>query len=205
MPPVSELLKGAGLSRDQLRRALRGFALVSAQTSGGDLVPSDLPRVARVARDLGRETLVIWLVTEATAEAIRTSKADALLHKSGAVVVPTSGYAMQLGLLRGATCTITGPDWEFVEEADLLDIPSIVLHPDGNVPPGSLGGVIARIACDSSACVRALHEILERGRTDEESIAVHDGSPTQRIGDHLARWLRVPQPRQRHDATNTVA
>src|SRR4029077_11203214 len=35
MPPVSELLKGAGLSREQLRRALRGYALVSAQTGGG--------------------------------------------------------------------------------------------------------------------------------------------------------------------------
>jgi general secretion pathway protein A len=205
MAPVSELLKVAGLSRDQLRRALRGFALVSAQVSGGELVATDLPRVARVARDLGRETLVIWLVTPATAEAIRSSKADALLHKSGAVMVPSAGYAMHLGLLRGATCTITGPDWEFVEEADLLDIPSIVLHPDGAVPPGSLGGVIARIACDSAACVRALHEILERGRPDDESLGVHEGSPTQRIADHLLRWLPAPKPKQRSDLTNAVA
>jgi general secretion pathway protein A len=205
MAPVSELLKVAGLSRDQLRRALRGFALVSAQVSGGELSASDLPRVARVARDLGRETLVIWLVTPATAEAIRASKADALLHKSGAVMVPSAGYAMHLGLLRGATCMISGPDWELVEEADLLDIPSIVLHPDGAVPPGSLGGVIARIACDSAACVRALHEILERGRPDDESSGVHEGSPTQRIADHLLRWLPAPKPRQRSEASNAVA
>jgi general secretion pathway protein A len=192
MAPVSELLKGAGLSRDQLRRALRGYALVSAQVDGDELAAADLPKVARVARDLGRETLVVWLASDATAQAIRSSKADALLQKSGVVVVPSSGYAMQLGLLRGATCTISGPDWELVEEADLLDIPSIVLHPGGDVPPGSPGGVIARIACDSAACVRALHEILERGRADEEAPNVHDSSPTQRIADHLHAWLARP-------------
>jgi UDP-N-acetylglucosamine 2-epimerase len=205
MAPVSELLKVAGLSRDQLRRALRGYALVSAQVSGGELIAKDLPRVARVARDLGRETLVIWLATPATAQAIRSSKADALLHKSGVVVVPASGYAMHLGLLRGATCTIAGPDWEFVEEADVLDIPSIILHPDGAVPPGSLGGVIARIACDSAACVRALHEILERGRSDDEQGGAREGSPTERIVDHLLRWLPVSKPKQRSDLTDAVA
>jgi general secretion pathway protein A len=189
MAPVSELLKGAGLSRDQLRRALRGYALVSAQVDHDELAVSDLPKVARVARDLGRETLVVWLVTDATAQAIRSSKADALLQKSGVVVVPSAGYAMQLGLLRGATCTISGPSWELVEEADLLDIPSIVLHPGGDVPAGSPGGVIARIACDSAACVRALHEILERGRADEEVSDMHDASPTQRIAEHLNGWL----------------
>jgi general secretion pathway protein A len=189
MPPVSELLKGAGLSRDQLRRALRGYALVSAQTDGVELDVTDLPKVARVARDLGRETLVVWIVSEATAADIRSSKADSLLHKSGVVLVPGAGYPMRLGLLRGATCTIAGPDWELVEEADLLDIPSIVLHPNGDVPPGAPGGVIARIGCDSAACVRALHEILERGRADDEASDVHDGSPTQRIADHLRSWL----------------
>jgi putative secretion ATPase (PEP-CTERM system associated) len=188
MPPVSELLKGAGLSREQLRRALRGYALVSAQT-GGELTMTDLLKVARVARDLGRETLVVWIVSEGTAADIRTSRADALLQKSGVVLVPGAGYAMRLGLLRGATCTIAGPDWELVEESDLLDIPSIVLHPDGDVPPCPPGGVIARIACDSGACVRALHEILERGRADDESTNGHDGSPVQRIADHLRRWL----------------
>ncbi len=204
MAPVSELLKGAGLSRDQLRRALRGYALVSAQVDGDELAAADLPKVARVARDLGRETLVVWLVSNATAQAIRASKADALLQKSGVVVVPSSGYAMQLGLLRGATCTISGPDWELVEEADLLDIPSIVLHPGGDVPPGSAGGVIARIACDSAACVRALHEILERGRADEEAPDVHDASPTQRIADHLNAWLVRPK-RQRASSLSGAA
>jgi general secretion pathway protein A len=205
MAPVSELLKGAGLSRDQLRRALRGYALVSAQVDGDELGPADLPKVARVARDLGRETLVLWLVSDATAQAIRSSKADALLQKSGVVVVPSSGYAMQLGLLRGATCTISGPDWELVEEADLLDIPSIVLHPGGDVPPGAPGGVIARIACDSAACVRALHEILERGRTDEEGPDVHDASPTQRIADHLSTWLARPRRRKASSLSGAAA
>jgi general secretion pathway protein A len=196
MASVSDLLKGAGLSRDQLRRALRGYALVSAQTDGEELPAAELPKIARVARDLGRETLVVWLVSDATAQAIRSSRADAQLQKSGVVVTPSSGYAMQLGLLRGATCAIAGPDWELVEEADLLDIPSIVLHPSGDVPAGPPGGVIARIACDSAACVRALHEILERGRTDEDAADVHGGSPTQRIAEHLRGWLVQPK-RQR--------
>jgi len=197
MAPVSELLKGAGLSRDQLRRALRGYALVSAQSDGVELAATELPKVARVARDLGRETLVVWIVSEATAADIRASKADALLNKSGVVLVPGAGYAMRLGLLRGATCTIAGPDWELVEEADLLDIPSIVLHPNGDVPPGAPGGVIARIGCDSAACVRALHEILERGRADDDGADVHDGSPAQRIAEHLRAWLFSPARRHR--------
>jgi hypothetical protein len=193
MASVSDLLKGAGLSRDQLRRALRGYALVTAQTDGEELVAAELPKIARVARDLGRETLVVWLVSDATAEAIRASRADAQLQKSGVVVTPSSGYAMQLGLLRGATCAIAGPDWELVEEADLLDIPSIVLHPSGDVPAGPPSGVIARIPCDSAACVRALHEILERGRTDDDGADVHGGSPTQRIAEHLGGWLVQPK------------
>ncbi len=196
MASVSDLLKGAGLSRDQLRRALRGYALVTAQTDGEELVAAELPKIARVARDLGRETLVVWLVSEATAQAIRTSRADAQLQKSGVVVTPSSGYAMQLGLLRGATCAIAGPDWELVEEADLLDIPSIVLHPSGDVPAGPPSGVIARIACDSAACVRALHEILERGRTDDDGSDIHGGSPTQRIAEHLSGWLVQPKRRR---------
>lgn len=205
MAPVSEMLKGAGLSRDQLRRALRGYALVSAQVDGDELAASELPKVARVARDLGRETLVVWLVSNATAQAIRSSNADALLQRSGVVVVPSSGYAMQLGLLRGATCAISGPDRELVEEADLLDIPSIVLHPGGDVPPGPPGGVIARIACDSAACVRALHEILERGRADEEVQDVHDASPTQRIAEHLLSWLVRPKRQSANSLSGAAA
>jgi general secretion pathway protein A len=206
MAPVSELLKGAGLSRDQLRRALRGYALVSAQVDGDELEAADLPKIARVARDLGRETLVLWLVTEGTAQAIRSSKADSLLQKSGVVMVPSSDYPMKLGLLRGATCIISGPDWELVEEADLLDIPSIVLHPSGDVPAGSPGGVIARIACDSSACVRALHEILERGRSDEDASNASDGgSPTQRIAEHLRTWLKQPKAQRSKVLTGAAA
>jgi UDP-N-acetylglucosamine 2-epimerase len=205
MPPVSELLKGAGLSREQLRRALRGYALVSAQTDGVELAAGDLPKIARVARDLGRETLVVWIVSEATAADIRASKADTLLQKSGVVLVPGADYAMRLGLLRGATCTIAGPDWEMVEEADLLDIPSIVLHPSGDVPAGSPGGVIARIGCDSAACVRALHEILERGRADDEVAEVHDASPTQRVADHLLRWLKGAGRKRSGVLSNTAA
>jgi UDP-N-acetylglucosamine 2-epimerase len=204
MAPVSDLLKGAGLSRDQLRRALRGYALVSAQSDGVELAPSELPKIARVARDLGRETLVVWIVSDSTAESIRASKADALLQKSGVVLVPSASYAMQLGLLRGATCTIAGPDWELVEEADLLDIPSIVLHPNGDVPPGPPGGVIARIACDSAACVRALHEILERGRSEDEPGDGQDASPTQRIAEHLRSWLIQPK-RQRASTMSGAA
>jgi len=205
IPPVSELLKGAGLSREQLRRALRGYALVSAQSDGDELAASDLPKVARVARDLGRETLVVWIVSETTAADIRSSRADAFLQRSGVVLVPGGSYAMRLGLLRGATCTIAGPDWELVEEADLLDIPSIVLHPSGDVPPGSPGGVIARIGCDSSACVRALHEILERGRLDDDARDVHEGSPTQRIADHLQRWLYGSGKKQSVVTSNAAA
>jgi putative secretion ATPase (PEP-CTERM system associated) len=204
MAPVSELLKGAGLSRDQLRRALRGYALVSAQSDGIELSPEELPQIARVARDLGRETLVVWIASEQTAQAIRSSKADALLQKSGVVVVPSGSYAMRLGLLRGATCTIAGPDWEMVEEADLLDIPSIVLHPSGDVPAGSAGGVIARIACDSAACVRALHEILERGRADDDAGEGQDASPAQRVAEHLHAWLLQPK-RQRASTLSGAA
>jgi UDP-N-acetylglucosamine 2-epimerase len=121
------------------------------------------------------------------------------------VLVPGAGYAMRLGLLRGATCTIAGPDWELVEEADLLDIPSIVLHPNGNVPTSPPGGVIARVGCDSAACVRALHEILERGRADDDSASAHDGSPTQRIGDHLRTWLVNPKRKRTGQLSGAAA
>lgn len=205
MPPVSDLLKNAGLSRDQLRRALRGFVLVATQVDDGELGGDDLPRVARVARDLGRETLVVWLVSETTAGALHSGKAAALLHKSGVVVVPSSGYALDLGLLRGATCAIAGPGWELVEEADVLDIPSIVLHPDGNVPVTAPGGVIARIACDSGACMRALHEILERGRSDGDAAENHEGSPAQRIAEHLRGWLTTPKRKPASEVSGATA
>jgi UDP-N-acetylglucosamine 2-epimerase len=189
MAPVSELLKTAGLTREQLRRSLRGFALFTADVADGELAVTDLPKIARVARDLGKETLVIWIASESTADAIRSSGAEALLQRSGVVIVPSAGYAMQLGLLRGATCAIAGPDWELVEEADLLDIPSIVLHPNGPVPHSPPGGVIARIACDSVACVRALHTILEHGRGDDDTQLPDDGSAAQRVAEHLLLWL----------------
>jgi putative secretion ATPase (PEP-CTERM system associated) len=191
-PPVSELLKSMGLSRDQMRRALRGFVFVSAQVDEGDRSADELPKVARVARDLGKETLVVWVVSEATAKAIATGKADALLQRSGVVLVPRTGYASQLGLVRGATCVIAGPGWGLVEEADSLDIPSIVLHPGGEVPAGAPGGVIAKIPCDSAACVRALHEILERGRADDEMADDTEGAAATRLVEHLRRWLPTP-------------
>jgi UDP-N-acetylglucosamine 2-epimerase len=192
MQPVSEILKSMGLTRDQMRRALRGFAFVSAQVEDGDISTDDLPRVARVARDLGKETLVVWPVTDATADAIASGKADTLLQRSGVVLVPSAGYATQLGLIRGATCLISGPAWTFVEEADCLDIPSIVLYPGGEVPTGSPGGVIAKIPCDSVACIRALHEILERGRAEDEVVDNSRGAAVARLVEHLRRWLPAP-------------
>jgi UDP-N-acetylglucosamine 2-epimerase len=188
-PPVSELLKSMGLSRDLMRRAMRGFVLVSAQVAEGDLKPSNLSSVARVARDLGKETLVVWVVTQATREAIAGSKADVLLQRSGVVLAPYSGYQVQLGLMRGAMCVIAGPGWGLVEEADTVDVPSIVLYPGGEVPAGAPGGVIAKIPCDSVACMRALHEILERGRADDEVVDDSEGAAATRLMEHLRRWL----------------
>lgn len=189
MPTVSELLKGMGLSRDQLRRALRGFALVTAQVDEDDLNPLDVVKVARVARDLGKETLLVWSVTARTSEAIANGKANSLLQRSGVVLVPRSGYSSQVGLVRGATCVIAGPGWGFVEEADCLDIPGIVLYPGGEVPTGAPGGVIAKIPCDSVACVGALHEILERGRPEDEIANDASGAASARLLEHLRRWL----------------
>jgi len=199
MPPVSDLLKGVGLSRDQLRRALRGFALVTAQVDPGDVSAADLPRVARMARDLGKETLVVWAVTEPTANAIADGKAAAVLQRSGVVLIPRMGYANQIGMVRGATCVIAGPAWGFVEEADALDVPCIVLYPNGDVPTGAPGGVIAKIPCDSIACVRALHEILERGRPEDEVANDATGAAGARILEHMRRWLpaRALSPQHR--------
>jgi UDP-N-acetylglucosamine 2-epimerase (non-hydrolysing) len=194
-PPVSEILKSMGLSRDLLRRAMRGYVFVSAQVDDGDLSPGDLVKVARVARDLGKETLVVWVVSETTREAIASGKAEALLQRSGVVLAPYMGYLAQLGLVRGATCVIAGPGWGLVEEADTLDIPSIVLYPGGEVPSGAPGGVIAKIPCDSVACVRALHEILERGRADDEIVDDTEGAAATRLMEHLRRWLPAPAPR----------
>jgi general secretion pathway protein A len=205
MAPVSDLLKSVGLSREQLRRALRGYVLVNAQVDGGELALSEVSRVARVVRDLGKETLVVWLVSAATAAAIRSGKSEALLQKSGVVLVPRTGYATQLCLLRGATCAIAGPSWELVEEADCMDVPSIVLYPGGEVPAGAVSGVIARIPCDSAACVRALHEILERGRAEDETMDSGEGSAGTRIAEHLRRWLPQVKVAPRLEVTDAVA
>ncbi|MBL8319550.1 MAG: UDP-N-acetylglucosamine 2-epimerase [Burkholderiaceae bacterium] len=202
-PPVSELLKAMGISRDLMRRAMRGFVFVSAQVGEGDLEPAEVSKVARVARDLGKETLVIWMVTEATREAIASGKADQLLQRSGVVLAPYTGYIDELGLVRGATCVIAGPGWNLVEEADSLDIPSIVMYPDGEVPAGAPGGVIAKIPCDSVACVRALHEILERGRADDEVVDATEGAAATRLIEHLRRWLPMPTPRPLAKSSNT--
>lgn len=195
-PPVSDLLKSLGLSRDLLRRAMRGFVLISAQVGEGDLNPEDLSKVARVARDLGKETLVVWVVTTSTRDAIAAGKAEVLLQRSGVVLAPHSGYRVQLGLMRGAMCVIAGPGWGLVEEADTVDVPSIVLHPGGEVPVGAPGGVIAKIPCDSVACMRALHEILERGRADDEVVDDSEGAAAARLLEHMRRWLPPTQRTQ---------
>ena len=205
MQPVSEILKSVGVTSDQMRRALRGFVFVSVQVDDGDISAIDLPKVARVARDLGKETLVVWLVSAATSEAIRGGKADALLQRSGVVLIPSTGYAAQLGLVRGATCLLAGPGWTLVEEADCLDIPSIVLYPGGEVPAGAPGGVIAKIPCDSGACIRALHEILERGRVDDEVVDDSNGAATTRLIEHLRRWLPEPRAKASNVRSNAGA
>jgi UDP-N-acetylglucosamine 2-epimerase len=185
-----------------MRRALRGFVFVSVQVDDGEISAIDLPKIARVARDLGKETLVVWVVSEATSEAIGGGKADALLQRSGVVLIPSTGYAAQLGLIRGATCLLAGPGWQLVEEADCLDIPCIVLYPGGEVPAGAPGGVIAKIPCDSVACIRALHEILERGRADDEVVDDSNGAATSRLIEHLRRWLPAPNPGGLHKRLN---
>lgn len=194
-PPVSEVLKALGISRDLMRRAMRGFVFVSAQVGEGDLDATEVAKVARVARDLGKETLVVWVVNETTREAIASGKAEQLLQRSGVVLAPYTGYIDELGLVRGATCVIAGPGWNLVEEADSLDIPSIVVYPNGEVPAGAPGGVIAKIPCDSVACVRALHEILERGRAEDEVVDETEGAAASRLIEHLRRWLPLPSAR----------
>jgi len=194
-PPVSEALKSLGVSRDLMRRAMRGFVFVSAQVGESDLDATEVAKVARVARDLGKETLVVWVVTDSTREAIASGKAEQLLQRSGVVLAPYTGYISQLALVRGATCVIAGPGWNLVEEADSLDIPSIVVYPNGEVPTGVPGGVVATIPCDSVACVRALHEILERGRADDEVVNDSEGAAASRLIEHLRRWLPMPTAR----------
>jgi putative secretion ATPase (PEP-CTERM system associated) len=203
---VSDQLKAVGLNREQLRRAMRGYVLATAQFAPGDLDRSvGLPQFAKVLRELGRQTLTIWLVTESTVEAIAAAGIDQWLKKSGVVLVPSYDYLTRLSLLRGAVCVIAGPGWCLVEESDSLDIPSIVLYPQGDIPQRAPDGAIATIPCDASSCVRALHDILNRGRPADEQQSPDAGAATTRLLNHLASWVEPPSKRRRPAATDMAA
>jgi UDP-N-acetylglucosamine 2-epimerase (non-hydrolysing) len=187
--PISDLLRSVGLPREQMRRAINGYVLFSVQADSSGLSGSELVRVAKVARDLGKETLTIWFASEATAKALSESSLDTLLQRSGVALVPYTGYGAQLGLIRGATCVISGPGRELVEEANCLDVPTIAIYPGGEVPSSSTGGASAEIACDAVACARALHKILERGRAEDESPSESEDGAVVKILEHLRGWL----------------
>ena len=205
MPPVSELLKGAGLSRDQLRRALRGYALVSAQTDGDELMPADLPKIARVARDLGRETLVVWLVTDNDgAGHPHAAKPTHCCRNRASWLCRVRATRCSLACCAAPLASSRARTGSWSKRPTCWTFRASCCIPAVMCLPGPPGGVIARIACDSSACVRALHEILERGRADDDSSDVHDGSPTQRVAEHLRGWLVRPK-RQRNDSFSDAA
>jgi UDP-N-acetylglucosamine 2-epimerase len=167
------------------RRAGKGYAVVTAQLSDGDLGPGRAAQLFAALQGAGRESAVLWPADESTARVLAETGSQAELALDGVCIVPAVDYVQFLQLLRGAQLLIAGPRRVGVEEAIALSAPVVVLHPGGVAPARSEQDGVVRVGLGSPQCAKTVRDARRAHVAESDARASH---ASEAIATHIARW-----------------
>lgn len=165
------------------------YILVAAQCDAAGQLPEAVAEFAAHAGLLRGVAPVVWVMSEATAAAIRASGLDARLRSALVTVLPEPGYLETLGLLKGAACLVSTPDGGWLEEAGALGVGAVALA-DGRAAMrvDEATGAVSVHGADQA--VGAIQEAVDgRPQRAEDAQEYWDGGAAARLADHLSGWL----------------
>ena len=171
-------LRRAGL-KDATMPSAAGYMLVAPGVLAGRRAVPDTRSVMKIVFAAAGEMPVIWLVHADEQAIIEDGAWARQLEDRRVIVLPVLGYLERLGLLKAATCLLTGDASELSDEARALSVPLVEL------------AQLRSAGRPAEQMQRALGEALMRRGERAEAIAT-DSEVIGRVAEHLRRWLRRP-------------
>lgn len=165
------------------------YILVTAQCDAAGHLPEAVADFAAHAGLLRGVAPLVWVMSEATAAAVRASGLDARLRSALVTVLPEPGYLEMLGLLKAAACLVSTTEGGWLEEAAALGVGAVSLA-EGRAPARAdeTSGAVAVHGAEQA--VGAIQEAVD-GRPQHADAAQEywDGGAAARLADHLSGWL----------------
>lgn len=171
-----------------------GFALVTKQFPHNGTPVAEVLEALSVLATVRSEIPVVWAVDDNTLHEIEARGAVAQLRTAGIGVAPGLEYLDCLALLRQARCLIAGPEANFVDEAEALALPGMVMNA-GTFTSFQLPEMPSTgTAAAGPQLPKMIKELVGAGHAKHGGPLEWDGGAAVRIAAHLDSWLRR-QPR----------
>jgi UDP-N-acetylglucosamine 2-epimerase (non-hydrolysing) len=197
---IDSLLASRALAvppRETLRRAAIAPTVLDGPAGYGVVTlhrPSNVDRhetlapLLSVLREVAdRLPLVVALHPRTRANIERLGLAG-LVASERMAVLPPQGYLEMLGLMAGAAVVLTDSGG-MQEEATALGVPCLTVRENTERPITIQQGTNTLVGRDRAAILRGIDDILAGGGKRGRVPALWDGRASERIADHLARWL----------------
>ncbi|HET7867556.1 MAG TPA: XrtA/PEP-CTERM system-associated ATPase [Burkholderiaceae bacterium] len=197
VPAGSDVLGRLGVPRPWRKHASHGYALVSCQVAPGDLEARDLRDFAAVLRALGRDTPLLWPLTERTLRELQTQGLERVLGESHIALAPPVSHVQHLALMRDAACLLSGPGATHVDEACSLRLRTLMLSRRASAPTRVDDLLLTVMGFAAETAVRELNDIVQSAGSPKPTPAQWDAEAGVRLADHLQSWLADHSRRRR--------
>ena len=166
----------------------RGFGLITAQVSPGDLAPADLLQWLVLVRHAHAELPLVWLAEPATAQTLAEPLLHSQLIAAGIALAEVTSLRPKWALLAQARCLISGPGKDLVEEAQVLGVPSVVVHLQSEIRGELSGSHVAHVGPSRSQFMAAVRAASCAPRVARNPAALDDAGVKDVIAQ-IRRWL----------------
>lgn len=168
-----------------------GFALVTKQFLTQGTPVAELLEVLSVLATMRSEIPLVWAVQDNTLREIEAQGAVGQLRTAGIGVIPGLGYLDCISLLGRSRFLIAGSEAQFVDEAKVLGLASLVMAAGHFVAVRTPETLKPGVPIGGSELVRYVKELAAAGVERSAAPAVSSDGAAVMIGAHLDTWLRM--------------
>jgi putative secretion ATPase (PEP-CTERM system associated) len=187
-----EVLRRAKVSAEPLKHAA-GYVLATTQIQPRSEPRKHAESLANRMVQVGKQMPVLWSVNAYTLAQLRAAGLEAALHAANVILLPALGYLDCLDLLRRAKCLVAGSTGDYVDEAVLLGVATVVVGKDIVIPVKQSDAVQASVSHGVDKLERVIIEMVAHLPPRRVEPEVWDGGTAKQIAHHLESWL----PKQR--------
>lgn len=185
--PIAKILEQGGLT-DAAMHAWKRYGVVTLHRPSNVDDPHRLSTLVEGLTRVSKQLPLIWPIHPRTKANIARFGMASALESPRILTLPPQGYLEMLGLMSGATVTLTDSGG-IQEETTALGVPCITLRENTERPITVTEGTNTVVGSDLTLILSTLEAALDSGGKRGRIPELWDGHAADRIAHHLAGWL----------------